>query len=87
MEKISDSCDKAVVYPEITRFREQFYLPLAGNIDRKERKERIKKFGHLNMTEEEMVKFAEASKARTIHLQNLVDQRNQANSTHVDMDM
>ena len=38
--------------------RDLQYLPLAGNISRKERKARIKEHGHLNLTEEEIKKFS-----------------------------
>ena len=31
-------------------FQDQYYAPLAGNISRKERKQRIKEFGHLNLS-------------------------------------
>jgi len=57
MEKV-DKKGEAVVSKELTLFKEQFYLPLAGNISRKERKERIKEHGHLNLTEEEITKFS-----------------------------
>ena len=57
MEKV-DRKGKAMVSEELTLFKEQFYLPLAGNISRKERKERIKQHGHLNLSEEEITKFS-----------------------------
>eukprot|EP00088_Acartia_fossae_P037350 TRINITY_DN3852_c0_g1_i7.p3 TRINITY_DN3852_c0_g1~~TRINITY_DN3852_c0_g1_i7.p3 ORF type:complete len:100 (-),score=25.57 TRINITY_DN3852_c0_g1_i7:195-494(-) len=65
MEKVSENEGKATVHPEITRFKDQFYLPLAGNISRKERKERLRQFGHLNFTPEESEAFAESARTRT----------------------
>ena len=47
----------AIVSKELTLFKEQYYLPLGGNISKKERKERIKEHGHLNLTEKEFKKF------------------------------
>ena len=60
MEKISESRegDRATVSPSLTLFKDQFFLPLAANISRKERKARIKEFGHLNLTEQEISKFS-----------------------------
>jgi len=57
MEKV-DREGVAMVSKELTLFKDQFYLPLAGNISRKERKERIKEHGHLNLSEEEILKFS-----------------------------
>lgn len=57
MEKVSDVKGEAVVHGEITRFKDQYFIPLAGKINRKERKERIKKHGHLNITQDEMEKW------------------------------
>jgi len=54
MEKVSEVKGEAVVHGEITRFKDQYFIPLAGKINRKERKERIKKHGHLNISQEEM---------------------------------
>ena len=49
--------EEARVSSHLALFKDQFYLPLAGNISRKERKERIKEHGHLNLTEEEIGNF------------------------------
>jgi len=51
------SGDLAQVSSHLSDFRDQSYLPLAGNMSRKERKARIKEFGHLNLSEEEIKKF------------------------------
>jgi len=62
MEKLPwNGKGESIVHKEITFFKEQFYLPLAGNISRKERKERIKQHGHLNLSEEEILKFSAKS--------------------------
>ena len=45
------------VLSHLAQFKDQMYLPLAGNLSRKERKARIKEHGHLNLTEEEIKKF------------------------------
>ena len=60
MEKVVEckEDDRATVSPQLALFKDQFFLPLAGNISRKERKARIKEFGHLNLTEEELAKFS-----------------------------
>ena len=60
MEKVAECKeeDRARVSPQLALFKDQFFLPLAGNISRKERKARIKEFGHLNLTEEELAKFS-----------------------------
>ena len=60
MEKMSESRegDRATVSPSLALFKDQFFLPLAGNISRRERKARIREFGHLNLTEQEMRKFS-----------------------------
>jgi len=60
MEKKVECGDggQATVSPQLALFKDQFFLPLAGNISRKERKERIKQFGHLNLTEAELAKFS-----------------------------
>jgi len=57
MSKFSNEKGNAVVSEKITKFKDQFYIPLAGNIGRKERKERIKEHGHLNISQEDQVKF------------------------------
>ena len=49
---------EASVLSQLAQFRDLQYLPLAGNISRKERKARIKEHGHLNLTEEEIKKFS-----------------------------
>ena len=49
---------KAMVNKQLTLFQEQFFLPTAGNISRKERKERLKEHGHLNMSENEIKQFS-----------------------------
>jgi hypothetical protein len=56
MERVEGE-GEAVVSKELTLFQEQFFLPTAGNIPRKERKERIKEHGHLNLSEEEIKQF------------------------------
>eukprot|EP00092_Neocalanus_flemingeri_P020783 GFUD01022519.1.p1 GENE.GFUD01022519.1~~GFUD01022519.1.p1 ORF type:complete len:464 (+),score=144.27 GFUD01022519.1:285-1676(+) len=56
MERVEGE-GKATVSKELTMFKEQFYLPVAGNISRKERKERIKEHGHLNLSEQEIQQF------------------------------
>jgi len=48
----------AVVSKELTLFKEQCYLPIGGSISRKEKKERIKEHGHLNLSKEEITKFS-----------------------------
>ena len=48
---------EASVLSHLAQFKDQMYLPLAGNLSRKERKARIKEHGHLNLTEEEIKKF------------------------------
>ena len=60
MEKISESGqeDRATVSPRLALFKDQFFLPLAANISKKERKARIKEFGHLNLSEQEIAKFS-----------------------------
>ena len=60
MEKMSEcgEGDRATISPSLALFKDQFFLPLAGNISRKERKARIREFGHLNLTDEEMRKFS-----------------------------
>jgi len=57
MERINGE-GVAEVSKDLALFQEQFYIPLAGNISRKERKERIKEFGHLNLSKEEIEKFS-----------------------------
>merc|ERR1711915_910184 len=54
MQKVSNEKGEAVVHDVITKFKAQYYIPLAGNISRKERKERIKEHGHLNISKEDM---------------------------------
>eukprot|EP00092_Neocalanus_flemingeri_P091898 GFUD01116592.1.p1 GENE.GFUD01116592.1~~GFUD01116592.1.p1 ORF type:complete len:464 (-),score=155.06 GFUD01116592.1:133-1524(-) len=56
MERVEGE-GEATVSKELTMFKEQFYLPVAGNISRKERKERIKEHGHLNLSEQEIQQF------------------------------
>ena len=60
MEKTAESGegDRATVSPRLALFKDQFFLPLAANIPKKERKARIKEFGHLNLSEEEISKFS-----------------------------
>ena len=60
MEKTAESGeeDQATVSPRLALFKDQFFLPLAANISKKERKARIKEFGHLNLTEEEISQFS-----------------------------
>jgi len=58
MEKKSNVTGQAIVHSKITQFKDQYYAPLAGNISKKERKQRIKKFGHLNISEAEMVDWS-----------------------------
>lgn len=60
MEKVAECGhgDTATVSPQLALFKDQFFLPLAGNISRKERKARIKEFGHLNLSEQEISKFS-----------------------------
>ena len=48
---------EASVLSHLAQFKDQMYLPLAGNMSRKERKARIKEHGHLNLSEEEIKKF------------------------------
>jgi len=48
---------EAKVSKKLTLFKDQAYLP-SGNISRKERKERIKEHGHLNISEEEKKQFS-----------------------------
>ena len=52
----------ASVDSQLALFKDQVYLPLAGNISRKERKARIKEHGHLNLSEEEIKKFSSMAK-------------------------
>ena len=52
----------ASVDSQLSLFKDQVYLPLAGNISRKERKARIKEHGHLNLSEEEIKKFSSMAK-------------------------
>ena len=58
MERV-EGIGEAVVNKELTLFQEQFFLPTAGNISRKERKERLKEHGHLNLSQEEMKQFSQ----------------------------
>merc|ERR1719186_565059 len=59
MERVEGGKEgEAKVCKELTLFKDQFYLPVAGNISRKERKERIKEHGHLNLSEEEIKQFS-----------------------------
>ena len=63
MEKHENTGGEAVVSSHLALFKDQFYLPLAGNISRKERKARIKEHGHLNLTEEEIKQFTNNAKS------------------------
>merc|ERR1712059_130286 len=48
---------EVVVSDRLTSFQEQWYLPIGKHIPKKERKERIKEFGHLNLSEDEISKI------------------------------
>ena len=63
----------ATVSKELTLFREQFYLPLSANISRKERKERIKEHGHLNLSEEEVKQFSGKSSRKQLDAQSVTN--------------
>lgn len=65
MEKHSDIDGKTTVHPELTNFKDQFYIPLAGKVSRRERRERIKLYGHLNFSEAEMKEFTKSAKSRS----------------------
>ena len=50
MEKVEDGLGGvAVVDESVSKFKDEYYLTLAGKISRKERKDRIAKYGHLNL--------------------------------------
>jgi len=67
MERNSGEVDGsvAVVDPRLGEFKEQFMLPVGSVIPKKERQARVKKHGHLNLTEEELAKI-KAGKAEKL---------------------
>jgi len=48
----------ATVSPELSKFSEQWALPVAGRLSRKERKERLRQHGHLNLTQQEVEQWS-----------------------------
>ena len=50
--------DLARVSTKLAEYKDQFYLSLAGNISKSEKKARLREYGHLNMSNEEVEKFS-----------------------------
>jgi len=48
---------EAVVSDKLEIFQDQWFIPISKHISKKERKERIKKYGHLNLSEAELTKI------------------------------
>merc|ERR1712096_490860 len=48
----------ARVSTKLAEYKDQFYLSLAGNISKSEKKARLREYGHLNMSNEEVEKFS-----------------------------
>jgi len=78
MERNSVQVDGTVaaVDPRLGEFKEQFMLPVGSVIPKKERQARVKKHGHLNLTDEELAKI-KAGKAEK--LQRMANQRETQN--------
>lgn len=60
--EVGDS--KPSVDPRLGDFKEQFMLPVSTVIKKKERKERVRQHGHLNLSKEEMAKMKAVHKTK-----------------------